>query len=285
MKDLKEFAKKVGADLIGIANIERFKEITPQYHPSSIFPETKSVVVIGKRITRGTLRGIEEGTQFEIYDLYGYNWLNDRFLAITTFKIAEFLEDNGWEAVPLPNLPLQIPPMGIPVRPHQPPPNVLIDFDDGAVRAGLGEISYCGVFLTPEFGPRQRIQLVLTDAEFDPDPILQESICDNCMECVKECPLNAINPKKEILLTICNKKMTVAEIDYTKCASCKNGARPNLYYPSAIPDRLGAICVRSCLSHLEKTSRVKNRFQKLFRKRPSWKMGKSGEVVLEEKIE
>jgi hypothetical protein len=42
------------------------------------------VVVLGRRITRGTLRGVEEGTQFSNYRLYGYDWLDNRFVASTT---------------------------------------------------------------------------------------------------------------------------------------------------------------------------------------------------------
>lgn len=65
MKDftsmLKEFASQRGADLVGIANVGRFEELPTEKHPSSIFPEAKSVVVLGRRITRGTLRGMEEG--------------------------------------------------------------------------------------------------------------------------------------------------------------------------------------------------------------------------------
>lgn len=271
---VKRLAKESGADLVGAANIGRFKDVPAQHHPASIFPEAKSVIVIGRRITRGTLRGVEEGTQFSIYAIYGYDWLDNRFLAMTTFKVAEFLEDNGWEAVPLPNLPPQIPPMGIAVKPNQPEPNVMVDFDDAAVRAGLGEISYCGILLTPKFGPRQRFQLILTDAELEPDSLLQERICDRCMECIRSCPLNAINPKKGKEIIICSKKMKVAEIDYAKCASCKNGATPNRYHPAGNPDRLAAICVRSCIDHLEKTNKLQNKFSSPFRKRPAWTIGK-----------
>ena len=271
---IKEFAKEAGADLLGIANIERFKDVPAQHNPTSIFPEAKSVIVIGRRITRGSLRGVEEGTQFQNYAIYGYDWLENRFLAMTTFKVAEFLEDNRQEAVPLPNLPSRIPPMGIATRPNQPKPNVMVDFDDAAVRAGIGEIGYCGILLTPEFGPRQRFQMILTDAKLEPNSILKEKICDRCMECVKNCPLDAINSTKEKEIDICGKRMLVAEIDYEKCASCKNGACPNRYYPSANPDRLAAICVRSCIDHLEKTNKLKNKFQSSFRKRAPWKIGK-----------
>lgn len=59
---LKDFAIKERTNLIGIAPIERFKNAPPQHPPLSIFPHTKSVVVIGAAIPRGTKHEIEEGT-------------------------------------------------------------------------------------------------------------------------------------------------------------------------------------------------------------------------------
>ncbi len=61
---IKTFAKGVGADLVGIANIERFDKAPPEMHPCTIFPETKSVVVLGARILRGSFRGIREWTEW-----------------------------------------------------------------------------------------------------------------------------------------------------------------------------------------------------------------------------
>ena len=163
-KAFREHSEKIGCDLVGIAPIERFAALKADQHPASIFPEVKSVIVVGKRITRGSLRGVEEGTQFGTYHMYGYNWLEDRFLSITSLKMAEFLEDNRWEAIPLLNLPREMGPMGVSVREGQPAPNVLLDFEDAAVRAGLGEIGYLRTFVTPEFGARQRFFIILTDA-------------------------------------------------------------------------------------------------------------------------
>lgn len=282
--EVKRYARECGADLVGIANVERFRDIPPDHNPVSIFPEVKSVIVIGKRITRGTLRGVEEGTQFDLYDIFGYDWLDNRFLALTTFKVAEFLEDLGFEAVPLPNLPPQTPPMGIAVKPGQPEPNVMLDFDDAAVRAGVGEIGYVAVLLTPEYGPRQRIQLILTDAEIEADSVLQERVCDKCMKCVESCPLSAVDSGKEKEIVICGKRMEIAEIDYSKCASCQNGAKPNIYHPAGNPDRLAAICVRSCLDHLERSDRIKNKFQTPFRKRTPWKITEEGKIFPGEEI-
>jgi len=270
--ELKKHAKSVGADLIGIAGIGRFAGIAAANHPSSIFPEAKSVIVIGKRIVRGALRGVEEGTQFGNYRMYGYSWLENRFLAQCTFKASEFLEAQGWEAVPILNLPTQIPPMGVPVEPGKPAPNVLVDVDAAAVRAGLGEIGYLGVFLSPEFGPRQRLQAIITDAELVEDPIFGGEICDRSPELAASCPLEAIDAKKEQVIEICGKKMRTATINYRRCRSCQNGAGPNRYHAAGLPDRIGALCVRTSMDRLEKQGRLSNKFQAPFRKRDPWKV-------------
>ncbi|MGI6544002.1 MAG: hypothetical protein ACOX44_13275 [Limnochordia bacterium] len=270
--EFKAFAKSINVDLIGIANIERFADVAANRHPSSIFPEAQSVVIIGKRITRGTLRGVEEGTQFSLYSQYGRDWLNNRFLAMCTFKAAEFLEDHGWEAVPLPNLPPETPPMGIPVREGQPAPNVMIDFEDAAVRAGVGEIGLCGVLLTPQYGPRQRIQLILTDAPLVPDALLTKAICDRCAEREPVCPMGAIQVDAARTQSVCGMNMTVATIDYSRCRRCANGAAPNPHYATGRPDRLAALCTRNCLTHLEENGLVENTFENAFRKRRPWQI-------------
>ncbi len=267
-QNIEEFARQAGADLIGFAPVERFDQLPLEKHPRAIFPETKTVILIGRRITRGTLRGVEEGTNFHNYIAFGQAWLADRFLALTTFQVAEYLEDNGWEAVPLPNLPPEVPPMGVKVKPGNPAPNVMLDFDDAAVRAGLGEIGYCGVFLTREFGPRQRLQMILTDAVIEPDDLLKESICPGPGKCDFFCPLGARKGEKE--MEIAGKRMKVAEIDYQICSQCKNGATVNPYHPAGRPDRLAAVCIRRCVHNLEKSGRVNNLFQLPFQIREPW---------------
>ena len=264
-EELSRFAHENGADIFGVADRERFNDVPPAKHPRTIFPEVESVIVLGRRITRGTLRGVEEGTNFHDYARYGGDWLEDRFVAMTTFCVSEFLEDRGWEAVPLPNLPPEIPPMGVSVRPGQPPPNVLMDFDDAAVRAGVGEIGYCGVLLTPRFGPRQRVQVILTDARLSPSPLLAEPVCPRSDECKGFCPLGAYVGEGQ--LNICDRSMTVAQIDVRRCASCRNGAMPNRHHPAGKPDRLAAVCIRSCVDYLERSGRLTNRFASPFRKR------------------
>ncbi len=270
-----------GADLVGVAAIERFEGIDPQHHPASIFPEVRSVVVIGKRIARGAVRGVEEGTQLGLYPTYACNWVPHRFLAATTVATAEFLEDQGWEAVPLPNLPPQVPPMGVAVRPDAPAPNVMVDFTDAAVRAGLGEIGLAGELMTPRFGHLQRLQIILTDAPLESDPLIQpKSVCDRCGRCAAVCPLGAIDSKTLKDVTICGLSMPVAVVDHDRCRRCANGVWPDDAHSSGLPDKLAALCMRTCLQHMDETGRLAVRFHQPFRGRPAWVIDETGQSRL-----
>ncbi len=275
----KAYCRTRGADLVGIAPLERFAGVAPQNDPRAIFPDAQAVVVIGRRITRGTLRGWEEGTNRDIYELFGYSWLDKQFVALTTYEAAEWLENEGWEATPVMCYPPEMPPQGIAVRRGQPAPNVNIDLDYAAVAAGLGEIGRHGVFLSPRFGPRQRFQVVLTDAPLDPDPLCERSVCGGCGQCIAACPLGAIDGDKTTTVTIAGKAMEVAAVDYSQCQRCPNGARVNAYHPSGKPDRIAAVCVRSCVDMLERGKKVDDTFRLAFRQREPWGLDKLGQNV------
>ncbi len=282
-QQLHEFATSAGADLFGIAPIERFADVSPNHHPASIFPETRSVIALGKRITRGCLRGMEEGTQLTGFRIYAMNWVPNRFLAETTVGVASFLEDHQFEAVPLPDLPPETPTMGIAVDDSRPAPNVMIDFAQAGVRCGLGEIGLTGLLMTPQFGPLQRIQLILTDAQLDPTPMYEGKICDQCGACAQACPLGAIHVEKTETRSIAGKQCVIAEIDKDICLRCENGACPNPSHPAGQPERLGAICMRTCVARLHDEQRLTSRFVNPFRRRPAWMIDRSGKPQLMEK--
>lgn len=276
-EQVKAYARQAGADLVGIASPDRFADVPAERNPLSIFPHAQSIIVIGRRITRGTLRGTEEGTNLGAFEMFGYSWLDSEFLALTVFDTVSFIEDQGWEATPLFPFPPEAHPQGVAVRAGSPAPNVYPDFDYAAVAAGLGEIGFCRVFLSPQFGPRQRFQLILTDVPLEADPLLDKPICGICEQCVAVCPLQALDAERQETLTIAGKQMPVCAVDYTKCRACQNGARPNRYHPSGQPDRLAALCVRTCLDALERNEKLENRFQNEFRFREPWALDRLGQ--------
>ena len=137
---IRDNLKKCNIDIIGFAGKDRFEAVPAQHNPFSIFPEGKTVIMLGKRICRGALRGVEEGTNFGDYRLFGNVWLEDEFLSIACYDLVSLLEDNGYEACPIFPNPSELGPSGVSVAEGRPAPNVYPDFDYAAVACGLGEI-------------------------------------------------------------------------------------------------------------------------------------------------
>ena len=272
-KLIRDSLEKCNIDLIGFAGKERFEGVDPQHNPFSIFPEANTVIMLGKRICRGALRGIEEGTNFGDYALFGKNWLEDEFLSIACYDLVRVLEDNGWEACPIFPNPAELGPQGVAVAEGRPEPNVYPDFDYAAVACGLGAIGMNGLLLTPRFGSRQRFHMIITDAVIESSPLLAESICDRCGKCAESCPLGAVDMANPTIIDICGKKMPVAKINYELCRICKNGACKNRFGTAAKPDRIAALCNRTCLCHLEEEGLLSNKFENAFRRREAWSVG------------
>ncbi len=228
------------------------------------------MIALGKRITRGSLRGVEEGTQFSLFHTYAVNWVPHRFLAEITVAVASFLEDSRCEAVPIADLPPQTPAMGVPVAQDRPAPNVMIDVADAAVRCGLGGIGLTGLLMTPRFGALQRVQLILTDAELQPTPVCEQVVCDRCGKCAAACPFDAIDVAAASPRPIAGRNDPVAPIDRQACKRCRNGVLANPSHPSGEPERLAALCMRTCVAHLEEAGLAGNQFAHRFRNRPAW---------------
>jgi len=278
-KEIEEFAKKDLVDLIGFADRSRFDGVDPQHNPFSIFPEAKTVILIGKRICRGSLRGIEEGTNFGDYQLFGKNWLEDEFLALSAYNLTNFIESHGYEAAPVFPNPCELGPSGVAVAEGLPAPNVYPDFDYAAVACGLCSISYNRIPFSKEFGSRQRFHMILTDAELPSSPLLEDSVCNGCRGCADACPLGAISKTETEELEICGKRFTVGKIDYEKCKICQNGAVANRFSPNAKPDRVAALCNRTCMCALEERNALTNAFANPFRTGPIWSIGGSAGAV------
>ncbi|MFH1904104.1 MAG: hypothetical protein ABIK53_01065 [bacterium] len=309
---VKKYAKKLGADIVGIASMDRFKGAPKQMDPRYIMPEAKSLIAMGFRVMRGSLRGIEEGTFFSNYSSMGYGGLTYLYIPYTVINLCKIIEDEGYESIPIghqsdwraiDNVGKLVSNYSKPVSPEKPAPDVMIHLRIAAFVAGLGEIGYDKMFLSPEFGPRQRIGVVLTDLELDPDPLYDgPPLCNRCMACVKECPGQAISATETVKVEIAGRTIEWGEIDCDACGLAFRGGMktqepyekgaymeerrddikptsispfyhkpPNLYKTGqAICGGKG--CVRACMINLEKRGVLKNKFKQSFRRRKPWKV-------------
>lgn len=215
---VKEMALSLGADLCGIGSMDRFKNAPLNCDPRYLYPEAKSIIGLGFRIHRGVLRPIEEGTHWGMYSSVGYANINDVHMPIVMRELGSYLEDFGYEAVIVNNTAGRYGVnAGVPVREGYPQPSVFLHARIAGVICGMGEIGWSKIFLTPEFGPRQRLAFIITDAELEPDPIMEPYLCDHCKRCVKECPAKAIPLNDGVKVDVDDKQIEFCKLDEERC--------------------------------------------------------------------
>ena len=176
--DVKKLLYSLGADLCGIASLDRFGGAPKGYQPTDVFPCCQSVISFAVRFPAGALLCKTNTVYTHIR-----NTITPKMDAIALNACIE-LEKAGHLAVP------------IPTNDSQWDKNTgrfrsIISQKHAAQAAGLGTIGRHSLLITPEFGSMVWLGTILTDAALEPDP-LKASICDNCNLCVKICPINAL---------------------------------------------------------------------------------------------
>lgn len=235
---VKAFARECGADLVGIGDMSRFEGAPLQSDPRYIFPEAGTIIGLGFRVHRGLYRGIEEGTWFAGLPSMGYANINDVFAPWTLRELSTFIEDHGYEAIAFQNTAVRYGcGVGKAVAPGLPKPDVFMHFRIAAYICGLGEIGWSKVFLTPEFGPRQRFAFLITDAPLEPDPVMKPgTLCDGCRSCVTDCPAHAISGTESVKITVAGEKIEWGKLDERKCQAvfCSGAPDCSPFIPDAV---------------------------------------------------
>ena len=221
--ELKTLALNEGADLLGFAAVERFVDVEPGCSPVEYMPEATVALSVGVHIPNGVCdiwgQPDETGRTPGPYLLYGYgvtSWEVSRI----SLLLARQLELNGYKSICFP------PAWSASYyrNYHRKSEGALVqDFPHqaAAVAAGLGELGFAGLCLTPEFGARQRFGSVLTDAPIKPDGEYSGlRLCDpdECgRRCVKVCPAGALDPDNPVSVTVGARKFPVAGLDGIRC--------------------------------------------------------------------
>lgn len=184
---------RFGADMAGVAPVERFRNAPLRMSPRGLLPPAKSVIVAGIHHPDACIELDGEPSPHDRGPYSVQNIMNARLDDIS-FMLAKHLEKKGYRTIPV---------AASNIWRYKGYKDMKVDFAPdivhryAAVAAGLGEIGWSGLFLTHEYGPRQRVVSIITEAEIEPDPMYEgPSTCDRCMACVKACPTDAF--RKEV---------------------------------------------------------------------------------------
>jgi epoxyqueuosine reductase len=186
-EDLLHRCKSMEIPLVGVANVERWTNppflpwMPEEFYPQSIYPEAKSVIVIGLPIS---LPVLETSPSIYYHELYNtVNSLLDQY----TYRLSNFLTDRGYPSVFVPrdgygNIEVLLQ-----------NPIAFFSHRHAAFLSGLGSFGVNNMILTPEYGPRVRFGTIFSSADLPSDPLLETELCTRCMSCVKMCPSNALS--------------------------------------------------------------------------------------------
>ncbi len=190
---IKQYAYQIGADLVGFGDIGRCRHAPVMMSPQGIYPDAKTVIVLGLHHPDAC---IELGGETHPQNIgpYTVQYLMNSRLDEMSYRTATFLEEEGYGSVPI---------VSSNIWRYNEYKDLKAVFAPDvshiymAVVTGLAEIGYSGLAISPEYGARNRFVTIITDAEVEPDPLIPPgTVCDGCMLCKKHCPAQALS--KEI---------------------------------------------------------------------------------------
>ena len=175
-KVIKRAARLFGASLVGICQLDRrwlyshsYHTVTREHKLVEIGEEYKYAIVMAHEMDYDGIEQspnhISEAAASTIYSR----------MAVTAALLAQYIRGLGYKAIPAGNDTA----LSVPL----------------AIDAGLGELSRMGLLITPEYGPRVRLNKIFTDIPLEPDSPIEFGaweFCIKCEKCAHFCPGQAI---------------------------------------------------------------------------------------------
>jgi len=198
MASLKEeivsIAQETGVDKVGFTSRERLEDAPPSGDLGYILPSARSAISLVAALDKAAIRaflGKEDQMTHDNEHKVSYMKLREAGEAI-----ERLLGDRGYEAsFPYPNFEYR---QGQPLMTMAPP----LSHRYVAVASGIGWLGWSGNVITPEYGAPISLASVVTSAELEPDPLVEEDFCQNCRLCVATCPGHFMSMKDETRVSL-----------------------------------------------------------------------------------
>ena len=181
-REVKEIAYGLGAELCGIAGLDRFASAPEGYHPLDAWPGCRSVISFACRFPAAGA-----SCKNDVIYTRVRNSVTGKMDAIALDLCIE-LEKQGIACVPIPTNESRWDEKTGRWR-------SIVSQKHAAQAAGLGTIGRHSLLITPELGSMVWLGCVLCGEELEAD-LIREPVCDNCGKCVEVCPAHALDGKE-----------------------------------------------------------------------------------------
>lgn len=189
---IKDKARALGADLVGIAD----GKVMDEYPPDPRDPRTPSgiteldgdrVIIMAKRYSAGTTRIAKWDERHKYYN----DEITLTMLEESSLEMVYWLEDHGYPAIIIP--PTHVDPWKYDNDPSK-HLSTLLSMGHAAVEAGLGTLGLNLQLLTPEYGPRVIVTAVMCSVDCEADTPMETALCKGpqCGRCLSACPGDVI---------------------------------------------------------------------------------------------
>jgi len=211
---VKELARTLGVNKIGIATNETLAGGLPSVELSYVLPDAKSAISFALPLSQDNVEPYLQKQDRRSYEID--NVRTNTMASGISFEIANYLSQKGHPSVGLT--------ANIAYRTDTPngafdekPP---ISHRYLAVRSGIGHFGLSGNVITKEGGAAVILGSLVTTAELIPtDPLPQEeNYCDECRLCMASCASGYMTPKEKTVIQMGNKDFSYAKhLHHSRC--------------------------------------------------------------------
>ncbi len=202
--EVKSIARENGAALVGIGSRERLVGAPPSVDPDYILPSARSIISFAIPLDRKIIRDFLSKKRWLAAGVDRKN-IYQKLYTITD-RLTDYFRDTGYEV------------KGVEANSvYRPEPggtdavnrvDMVPDFSHryAGVACGLGQLGWGSNLMTPQFGSAVYLASILTSAELEADPLLEENPCDKCKLCTAACPVEMISTREETTVTIAGRE-------------------------------------------------------------------------------
>jgi epoxyqueuosine reductase len=181
---IKNMARRFGADLCGIAPVERFRDAPRGFRPGDIFRQARSAVVIAKRLPDAALLS-ENPVPYTFACGVTLEAVNQMIC-----QLALSLQEMSVAAVPIPSEPYLY------WDEKRREGRGILSLKHAGFLAGLGVLGRNTLLTNDTLGNRMTLGALLLNVALPGDSIAKYTLCsDNCQVCINACPAKALDGK------------------------------------------------------------------------------------------